>query len=170
MTGLKVKRVVWTIVFLGITLAAIAMEVVAGVFHPAGSIPWTEYLVRYVPWPVQLVAYVVLVVWLPFHFWRHDHMRKAAYVSGHADAVLEMAVSALHGRDSAEAAAERALWTRDVADILRGQTAAPAEMLPGLAYAADFLDPPNGRPSPLGAFLRVAGAIGPDQDAKVNGG
>lgn len=78
------KRVAWTIVFLGITLAAIVMEVVAGVWHPAGTIPWTEYVAKYVPWPVQLAAYVILVVWLPFHFWRHDRIRKAAYGKGYA--------------------------------------------------------------------------------------
>jgi len=79
---MKTKRIVWTIVFLSVTLAAIVMEVVAGIFHPAGTIPWTEYLARYVPWPIQLGAYVALAVWLPFHFWRHDHMRKAAYIKG----------------------------------------------------------------------------------------
>jgi hypothetical protein len=82
-SGLNVKRLVWTIIFLGITLVAIVMEVVAGVFHPAGTIPWTEYIARYVPWPVQLVAYVTLAVWLPFHFWRHDHLRKVAYRQGY---------------------------------------------------------------------------------------
>lgn len=79
---IKTKRLVWTIVFLGITLAAIVMEVVAGVWHPAGTIPWTEYIATYVPWPVQLAAYVVLAVWLPFHFWRHDHLRKSAFLDG----------------------------------------------------------------------------------------
>lgn len=83
MTGLKRARIVWTIVFLGVTLVAIVMEVVAGIFHPAGTIPWTEYLAQYVPWPVQLVAYVVLAVWLPFHFWRHDHLRKTAFKQGY---------------------------------------------------------------------------------------
>lgn len=82
MKGLKTKRVVWTVVFLGITLAAIVMEVIAGIWHPAGTIPWTEYIATYVPWPVQLAAYVALAVWLPFHFWRHDHLRKAAYWEG----------------------------------------------------------------------------------------
>jgi len=81
-TGLKTKRLIWTVVFLGITLAAILMEVVAGVWHPAGTIPWTEYIAQYVPWPVQLIAYVTLAVWLPFHFWRHDHLKKAAYGEG----------------------------------------------------------------------------------------
>ena len=82
MSGLNTRRIVWTLLFLGITVAAIAMEVVAGVWHPAGTIPWTEYIAQYVPWPVQLVAYVVLAVWLPFHFWRADHKRKVAYRAG----------------------------------------------------------------------------------------
>lgn len=88
MTGLKRARLAWTIVFLGVTLTAIVMECVAGLWHPAGwTIPWTEYLARYVPWPFQLAAYVILAVWLPFHFWRHDHLRQAAYRQGYADAV-----------------------------------------------------------------------------------
>lgn len=82
MSGLNKKRLIWTIVFLGITLAAIVMEVVAGVWHPAGTIPWTEYITQYVPWPVQLAAYVILAVWLPFHFWRADQKREAAYRKG----------------------------------------------------------------------------------------
>lgn len=85
MNGLKTKRLVWTIIFLGLTLAAIVLEVVAGIFHPAGTIPWTEYIAQYVPWPVQLAAYVVLAVWLPFHFWRADVKRKAAYREGQRD-------------------------------------------------------------------------------------
>lgn len=85
MTGLKTKRLIWTIIFLGITLLAIVLEVVAAVWHPAGSIPWTEYIAQYAPWPVQLAAYVVLMVWLPFHFWRADAQRKAAYRQGFAD-------------------------------------------------------------------------------------
>lgn len=81
---MRVKRLIWTVVFLGVTLVAIVMECVAGLWHPAGwTIPWTEYLARYVPWPVQLAAYVILAVWLPFHFWRHDHLRGVAYQRGY---------------------------------------------------------------------------------------
>jgi hypothetical protein len=83
MKGLRTQRAIWTVVFLGTTLAAIVMECVAGLWHPTGwTIPWTEYLARYVPWPIQLIAYVALAVWLPFHFWRHDHLRKDAYRQG----------------------------------------------------------------------------------------
>lgn len=79
----------WTVVFLGITLVAIVMEVLAGLWHVAGTIPWTEYIAQYVPWPFQLIAYVALVVWLPFHFWRHDHMRQIAYKQGARFAELQ---------------------------------------------------------------------------------
>ena len=83
---MKRARVVWTVVFLGTTLAAIVMECVAGLWHPTGwTIPWTEYLARYVPWPIQLIAYVALATWLPFHFWRHDHLRKVAYRRGYEE-------------------------------------------------------------------------------------
>lgn len=79
-------RIIWSIAFLGVTFTAIVMECIAGLWHPTGwTIPWTEYLARYVPWPIQLVAYVALAVWLPFHFWRHDHMRKVAYNQGRID-------------------------------------------------------------------------------------
>lgn len=43
-------------------------------------------------------------------------------------------------RRTPEARRERALWTRDLAQILREQTAVDPELLPGLKYAADFLD------------------------------
>jgi hypothetical protein len=44
-------------------------------------------------------------------------------------------------RDTPEAAAERAAWTRDLARMLREQTEAPAHLRPGILYAANFLDP-----------------------------
>jgi hypothetical protein len=85
-TGLNKKRAAWTVAFLGVTLTAIVMECIAGLWHPTGwTIPWTEYLARYVPWPIQLIAYVALATWLPFHFWRHDHMRRIAYDEGRQD-------------------------------------------------------------------------------------
>lgn len=83
MDGLHKKRIIWTVVFLGTTLAAVIMELVAGLWHPTGwTIPWTEYLARYVPWPIQLAAYVILAVWLPFHFWRHDRLRSVSWHRG----------------------------------------------------------------------------------------
>lgn len=121
MTGLKTKRIIWTVVFLSITLAAIVMECVAGLLHPAGTIPWTEYLARYVPWPIQLIAYVALATWLPFHFWRHDHMRKVAYDRG----------VRLGQRMALNAAAE-------MLDV-QAQSHAAADLRPGLRAAARWV-------------------------------
>lgn len=101
MSGLNTKRLIWTIFFLGATLVAIIMEVVAGIWHPAGSIPWTEYIVTYVPWPFQLTAFVVLAVWLPFHFWRADAKRKIAYRQGRTDATMEIAAAQARARTEA---------------------------------------------------------------------
>lgn len=101
MTGLNTKRLLWTIFFLGVTLAAIVAEVVAGVWHPAGTIPWTEYIAQYVPWPIQLIAYVALAVWLPFHFYRADAKRKIAYRQGRADATMEIAAAQARARAEA---------------------------------------------------------------------
>jgi hypothetical protein len=107
---IKTKRVVWTIVFLGITLVAIVMECVAGLLHPAGTIPWTEYLARYVPWPFQLLAYVALAVWLPFHFWRHDHLRKAAFHAGVHEGLAAAKANHAQGLDEAVKAAYAEGW------------------------------------------------------------
>lgn len=76
--------------FLGFfTLGAIVLECVAGLWHPAGwTIPWTEYIAKYVPWPIQLAAYVILAVWLPVHFWRHDHQRGVTRPSAEVAASL----------------------------------------------------------------------------------
>jgi hypothetical protein len=135
-SGLKVKRIVWTIVFLGVTLFAIVMEVVAGVFHPAGTIPWTEYLAQYVPWPIQLVAYVALAVWLPFHFWRHDHMRKIAYDKGMQHGLAATAPSlglatTKQLLDEIKARGETEVYYRDLGNDMAIAAAALVEKLPG---------------------------------------
>jgi hypothetical protein len=57
-------------------------------------------------------------------------------------------------RSTPAARAERAAWTKDLAEILRGLTAVDPELLPGLVYAADFLDP---LPPVAGKALVMAG-------------
>lgn len=44
-------------------------------------------------------------------------------------------------RSTPEAARERAVWTRDIADVLRAQTAVEPHLRPGFVAAADLLDP-----------------------------
>lgn len=136
MSGLRVKRLVWTVVFLGVTLAAIVMECVAGLWHPAGwTIPWTEYLARYVPWPVQLLAYVVLAVWLPFHFWRHDHLRGVAYKRGFAEARRQSELTDAEFFRVSQALAEH-----------RQQTGAKIRDANEVGYADGYADALAGKP------------------------
>lgn len=97
---MRTKRLVWTVAFLGVTLVAIVMECVAGLWHPGGTIPWTEYIARYVPWPIQLLAYVALAIWLPLHFWRHDHARG---VVAPGPAGYPATVTAVHDGDTCTA-------------------------------------------------------------------
>lgn len=60
-------------------------------------------------------------------------------------------VEPLDPRDAPGARAERAAWTRDIAQILRGLTAIPEHLRPGVLYAADWLDGPNGPKEPVEA-------------------
>lgn len=95
---MRTKRLAWAVAFLGVTFAAVVMELVAGLWHPAGTIPWTEYIARYVPWPIQLLAYVALAAWLPLHFWRHDHQRGLVRAPGPAG--YPATVTAVHDGDT----------------------------------------------------------------------
>lgn len=138
--------------FLGFfTLGAIVLECVAGLWHPAGwTIPWTEYIARYVPWPIQLLAYVALAVWLPFHFWRHDHLRGVARQQGYAQAVRELGSRMANPCDVPHLGLAT---TRQLLEEIRarGETAGYAderhkelgdEMAMGAANLADKLPPP----------------------------
>lgn len=148
--GLTTARRIWTIVFLGFfTLGAIVLECVAGLWHPTGwTIPWTEYIARYVPWPVQLLAYVALAVWLPLHFWRHDHLRGVAYEQGYTAGTGQMcACSRCTDPHLGLATTQRLLKEIKV----RGEMAGYAddrykelgdEMAMGAANLADKLPPP----------------------------
>jgi len=148
--------VAWTIVFLGITLTAIVMECIAGLWHTAGTIPWTEYLARYVPWPVQLVAYVALATWLPFHFWRHDHLRQVAYSHGlHRGMTMTVAnrcPSCDHTRGFHH---NGTCWFTVSEGTVDADLVCPCTS-------------PGAPSSPLTGLLRKTGAIGPDQHARVD--
>lgn len=54
-------------------------------------------------------------------------------------------------RDTPEAARERAAWTRDIARMLREQTAVAPELRPGYLAAAEWLDPSYDAPRGPGA-------------------
>lgn len=59
----------WTIGFLGVTFLALLGEFVAG-FSPKNgtTIPWTDYIITYVPPQVTFPVILFLMIWVPFHF------------------------------------------------------------------------------------------------------
>lgn len=59
-------------------------------------------------------------------------------------------------RDTPEAERERAAWTRDIARMLRGQTAVAPELRPGFLAAAEWLDPSFEAPEGPGAVEWLA--------------
>lgn len=73
---MKRPATVWTVIFLVLTAAPIGMELVAGLDSSPNTVPWTDLISRYVPWPIALGAYVALAAWLPVHFWAHYRHRK----------------------------------------------------------------------------------------------
>ena len=68
---MKRPATVWTVVFLVLTALPIGMELVAGLDSDPRTVPWTQLITTYVPWPVALAAYLALATWLPWHFWQH---------------------------------------------------------------------------------------------------
>lgn len=70
------RRSWWVAAFLAVTTLAVGAELVAGLDHDPDTVPWTELVTRYIPWPVTAVAITVLVVWLPVHFWHAYRQRR----------------------------------------------------------------------------------------------
>lgn len=73
------RRLYWLITFLGITAVAIGMELWASFDGDPNTDPWTDLIVRYIPWEVTAVLVGGLALWLPLHFgwryWRRSHPR-----------------------------------------------------------------------------------------------
>lgn len=65
------REVVWTTAFLGITTAAVAMEVYAAVRRHEHYPAWTTLTVRHVPKPLALAAAAYLATWLPIHLFNN---------------------------------------------------------------------------------------------------
>jgi small-conductance mechanosensitive channel len=61
------KEATWTVGFLGLTAAAVAMELVAGARKDEHCPAWTNLIVRHVPMPVAIAAAGYLSWWLPTH-------------------------------------------------------------------------------------------------------
>jgi hypothetical protein len=70
------RRTIWGLVFLPVTALAVAGELWAGLDDDPGTVPWTDYIVHNIPWPVTAAAIAILVCWLPWHFWQHYKNKK----------------------------------------------------------------------------------------------
>lgn len=72
MTTQKMTRheAVWISCFLGVTTAAVTMELVAALGSHPNRPAWTTLMVRHIPKPVALAAAAYLGVWLPVHLQR----------------------------------------------------------------------------------------------------
>lgn len=62
------KATKWKIIFLGITLLAIVLEVWAAFDNSEETIPWTKLIVSSVPVWITMPLIVLIFVWLFFHF------------------------------------------------------------------------------------------------------
>lgn len=62
------RRVLWRWLFLGVTVLAIVMELVAALDRNDQTEPWTELISTYVPSEVAMLVFGALVAWLPLHF------------------------------------------------------------------------------------------------------
>ena len=62
------KKKLWTIAFLGITALAIFFELLASFDSNPNTIPWTRYIVTYVPMWVGLPIIIGFAIWLVVHF------------------------------------------------------------------------------------------------------
>lgn len=81
---MKGWRLFSALTIIPVTLVAIGLELWFGLDSNPDTLPWTYWISRYIPWPVQLLAYLILATWLPFHFWQHDRAKKKAHAAGFA--------------------------------------------------------------------------------------
>lgn len=62
------RRHAWRWGFLGVTVVAIALELVAAFDGSPQTEPWTDLIVTHVPGEVTALAIGALALWLPVHF------------------------------------------------------------------------------------------------------
>lgn len=75
------KKTAWRVAFLGVTVAAVVMELVAAWDRSANTEPWTHLIGQYVPGPLTLVVIVLGARWLWDHF-VHEYKRRGKAVTG----------------------------------------------------------------------------------------
>jgi hypothetical protein len=80
------RRRYWLVAFLGITAVAIGMELWASFDGDPSTDPWTDLIVRYIPWEITAVLVGALMLWLPLHFgwryWRRRERREHGQAAG----------------------------------------------------------------------------------------
>lgn len=74
------RRAWWIVGFLTVTAVAVGAELVAAFDSSPDTVPWTDLLGEYVPWPVTAAAVALLVAWLPVHLYRRYHRSKETTV------------------------------------------------------------------------------------------
>jgi hypothetical protein len=72
-----IKRV-WTVAFLGLTAVLIGAEVWSSTDGNPSTVPWTDYVTRFVPEEVTYALLGALLLWAPYHFWRRYRRREQA--------------------------------------------------------------------------------------------
>ena len=71
------RRKVWIIGFLALTAFALGAELWASFDSDPETDPWTDLIVRYIPWEVTAVLLGALILWLPLHLgWRYWRRRE----------------------------------------------------------------------------------------------
>lgn len=61
-------RNLWRAGFLGVTVLAVVLELVAAFDGSDATDPWTDLIVTYIPWEITAVLIGGLAFWLPLHF------------------------------------------------------------------------------------------------------
>lgn len=68
MDKINPKRLAWGGAFLGLTAVVIILELFASFDDSDNTVPWTDYIVQYIPGEVTAVLIGGLCLWLPVHF------------------------------------------------------------------------------------------------------
>ena len=62
------KRLGWILDFLGVTTAALAMEIGAAIKDSEDTPTWTDLIIEHIHWEVFAVIYGGFVIWAGLHF------------------------------------------------------------------------------------------------------
>ena len=66
----------WAIGFLGITALAVFLELFAAFDGNPNTLPWTDFIVTYIPVWIGLPIVILFAIWLIAHFIKNYHRDK----------------------------------------------------------------------------------------------